>query len=183
MMDTNSSPSGSALVYGASTPVPCRFCSTRLSHRVVDLGMSPLCESYLTGEQLDHMEPFYPLHVWVCDVLPRPAQRIRRLRGDLHRVRLLLLVLVESWLEHAEEYVATITDRFGLDDHSFVVELASNDGYLLQLVRRAGHPCLGIEPAANVAAAAAERACRPTSRSSAKTRAGSSPPRDGRPTS
>jgi hypothetical protein len=120
----------------------------------VDLGMSPLCESYVPAEKVNHMEPFYPLHVWTC--------------RECLLVQLEEYVSVEhifteyayfssfstSWVKHAEDYTAMITKRLGLGPKSFAVELASNDGYLLQWFVKRGIPCLGIEPAANVAKAA-----------------------------
>lgn len=132
----------------------CRFCGAPLSHTFVDLGMSPLCESYRSTEQLNQMEPFYPLHVYVC--------------GECFLVQLEEFVPPEeifteyayfssysdSWLSHARSYVEMATSRFGLSAGSFVVELASNDGYLLQYFLEKGIPSLGVEPAANVAAAA-----------------------------
>jgi len=132
----------------------CRFCSTLLSHTLVDLGMSPLCEAYLTGEQLNQMEPFYPLHVFVC--------------GNCFLVQLQQYVSAESifseyayfssfsdsWLAHARKYSDEMIDRWGLGPKNQVIELASNDGYLLQNFVARGIPALGIEPAANVAAAA-----------------------------
>jgi SAM-dependent methyltransferase len=135
----------------------CRFCSAPLRDSFVDLGMSPLCESYVPAEKANHMEPFYPLHVWVC--------------RDCFLVQLEEYVSPEhifteyayfssystAWLKHAEDYTAMITQRLGLGPRSLVVELASNDGYLLQYFVKRGIPALGIEPAANVAKAAVER--------------------------
>jgi SAM-dependent methyltransferase len=155
-MNMNSSPSGRASADGAITPFPCRFCSTRLTHRVVDLGMSPLCESYLTADHLNDMEPFYPLHVWVCDqcLLVQLDEYVAS--EDIFTEYAYFSSFSSSWLQHAEKYVAMISDRLGLDEHSFVIELGSNDGYLLRWFVERGVPCLGIEPAANVAAAATE---------------------------
>ena len=135
----------------------CRFCKAPLSHTFVDLGMSPLCESYRNAGQLNQMEPFYPLHVYVC--------------GDCFLVQLEEFVPPEeifteyayfssysdSWLSHARTYVEMVTSRFGLSGNSFVVELASNDGYLLQYFVEKRIPVLGVEPAANVAAAAVSK--------------------------
>jgi len=135
----------------------CRFCGSPLEDSVVDLGMSPLCESFLPAEQLDKMEPFYPLHAFVCrkcflvqinDYVP--AEHIFTEYAYFSSFS-------SAWLKHCEDYVGMITDRLGLDAKSFVVELASNDGYLLQYFVKRGIPCLGIEPAANVAKAARER--------------------------
>ncbi len=135
----------------------CRFCGAPLSQTFVDLGMSPLCESFLGPEQLNQMEPFYPLHAHVC--------------GDCFLVQLETYVAPEeifteyayfssysrSWLAHAKSYVELAVERFGLGDSSLVVELGSNDGYLLQYFVESGIPVLGIEPAQNVASAAIGR--------------------------
>ena len=129
----------------------CRFCGTKLEHTFVDLGMSPLCESYLASEHLNQMEPFYPLHVQVC--------------GNCFLVQLEAYVTPEhifsdyayfssysdSWLAHAKRYTDLMVERFRIGAKSFVVELASNDGYLLQYFVENKVPVLGIEPAANVA--------------------------------
>ncbi|HEU5076018.1 MAG TPA: class I SAM-dependent methyltransferase [Polyangiaceae bacterium] len=138
----------------------CRFCGSALKNRVVDLGMSPLCESYITEEQLDRMEPFYPLHVWVCQhcFLVQLNEYVKA--EDIFTEYAYFSSYSSAWLKHAEDYVAMITNRLGLDASSFVVELASNDGYLLQYFVKEGIPCLGIEPAANVAKAAEERGVR-----------------------
>ena len=135
----------------------CRSCGSSSRGTFVDLGMSPLCESYLPAEALNKMEPFYPLHVWVC--------------GNCFLVQLDDYVGAEhifseyayfssfatSWLKHAEDYVQMISDRLSLGPKSLVVELASNDGYLLQYFVKKGIPALGIEPAANVAKVAVEK--------------------------
>jgi len=123
----------------------------------VDLGMSPLCESFLAADQLNRMEPFYPLHVFVC--------------GACFLVQLLEYVTPEhifteyayfssysnSWLQHAKNYAEMMTSRLGLGRGSLVVELASNDGYLLQNFVAKGIPVLGIEPAKNVAQVAIQK--------------------------
>jgi len=141
----------------SSNRPPCRFCGAPLSHTFVNLGMSPLCESYRNVDQLDQMEPFYPLHVYVC--------------GNCFLVQLEEFVPPEeifteyayfssysdTWLSHARSYVEMVTSRFGLSARSNVVELASNDGYLLQYFVEKGIPVLGVEPAANVATAAVSK--------------------------
>ena len=121
----------------------CRFCGSPLSQTFVDLGMSPLCESYRSAEQLNQMEPFYPLHVYVCGrLLPGPARGVRPAGGDLHRVRLLFLLL--GHLARPRQNVCRDGDgAVRLDGESFVVELASNDGYLLQYFVREGDPGAG----------------------------------------
>lgn len=130
---------------------PCRFCQTPLQHRVVDLGMSPLCESFLAAADIDRMEPFYPLHAWVCHecFLMQVNEYVRV--EDIFTEYAYFSSFSPSWLRHCEDYVDMITDRLQLRDDSFVVELASNDGYLLQYFVQRGIRCLGIEPAANVA--------------------------------
>ncbi len=137
--------------------VACRFCATALEDTVVDLGMSPLCESFLSAEQLDRMEPFYPLHVWVCRkcLLVQLSEYVRA--EEIFTEYAYFSSFSSAWLKHAEEYVSMISERLRLGKESFVVELASNDGYLLQYFVKRGVPCLGIEPAANVAKAAKER--------------------------
>jgi SAM-dependent methyltransferase len=138
-------------------PFACRFCGTNLEHRVVDLGMSPLCESYVAAEDLDGMETFYPLHVWVCHRCFLVQLNEYVAPEEIFTEYAYFSSFASSWLAHARDYVAMITDRLGLGADSFVVELASNDGYLLQYFVERGIPCLGIEPAANVAAVAVER--------------------------
>jgi len=136
---------------------PCRFCGTPLEHQVVDLGMSPLCESYIPPDRLDAMEPFYPLNVWVCSNCLLVQLNEYVTPKEIFTEYAYFSSYSTSWLRHASDYTAMITERLGLDGGSFVVELASNDGYLLQNFVQRGIPCLGIEPAANVAEAARER--------------------------
>jgi 2-polyprenyl-3-methyl-5-hydroxy-6-metoxy-1,4-benzoquinol methylase len=136
---------------------PCRFCGTKVRHNFVDLGMSPLCESYLTARQLNEMEPFYPLHVLVCEncflVQLQEYVSVESIFGEYAYFS----SFSESWLAHAKAYTEKMIERFALGPKSQVVELASNDGYLLQYFVSAGIPALGIEPAANVAAAAVKK--------------------------
>jgi predicted TPR repeat methyltransferase len=135
----------------------CRFCSTKLEDTVVDLGMSPLCESFLSAEQLDAQESFYPLHVWVCRecFLVQLSEYVQP--EEIFTEYAYFSSYSAAWLKHAEEYVATMSKQLSLGEKSFVVELASNDGYLLQYFVQRHIPCLGIEPAANVAKVARER--------------------------
>jgi 2-polyprenyl-3-methyl-5-hydroxy-6-metoxy-1,4-benzoquinol methylase len=132
----------------------CRFCEATLTRSFVDLGMSPLSNAYLTGEQLSYMEPFYPLRAFVCDscflVQLEQYETPAHLFGDYAYFS----SYAESWLAHARMYVDSMIDRFGLDSTSQVVEIASNDGYLLQYFQQKDVPVLGVEPAANVAAVA-----------------------------
>jgi SAM-dependent methyltransferase len=135
----------------------CRFCGERLRDTVVDLGMSPLCESYLSAGQLNGMEPFYPLHVYVCRTcwLVQLEQYVSA--EHIFSEYAYFSSFADSWVQHARAYTEKMIDRFGLGSQSQVIELASNDGYLLQWFLKAGVPALGIEPAANVAAAAEEK--------------------------
>jgi SAM-dependent methyltransferase len=137
--------------------VKCRFCGATLEDRVVDLGMSPLCESFVPADRLDRMEPFYPLHVWVCKkcFLVQLSEYVRA--DEIFTEYAYFSSFSSAWLKHSEDYVSTISKRLSLGPKSFVIELASNDGYLLQYFVKAGIPCLGVEPAANVAKAARER--------------------------
>jgi hypothetical protein len=119
--------------------------------------MSPLCESYLPAERINAMEPFYPLHVLVCRTcwLVQLEQYVSA--DDIFTEYAYFSSYSDSWVEHARRYTVAMTQRFGLGPSSSVIELASNDGYLLQWFAKAGVPVLGIEPAANVAPAAEER--------------------------
>ncbi len=146
-----------AVTLGAMKSVQCRFCGTALNDTVVDLGMSPLCETFLAADQLDTMEPFYPLHVWVCSkcFLVQLSEYVRV--EEIFTEYAYFSSFSSAWLKHAEEYVAKMTETLALTDKSFVVELASNDGYLLQYFVKRKIPSLGIEPAVNVAKAAREK--------------------------
>jgi SAM-dependent methyltransferase len=135
----------------------CRFCGAPLRHTFVDLGMSPLCESYVPAERLGAMEPFYPLHVRICEACLLVQLEEFVAPEEIFREYAYFSSYSDSWVAHARDYVASAVDRFGLDENNLVVELASNDGYLLQHVVERGIPALGIEPAENVARAASER--------------------------
>jgi hypothetical protein len=121
---------------------------------MVDLGMSPLCESFLTDEQLDQMEAYYPLHVFVCEdcLLVQLQEYVGP--EEIFREYAYFSSYSTSWVAHARAYCHMITRRFDLNTSSLVVELASNDGYLLQHFVPLGVPVLGVEPAENVANAA-----------------------------
>ncbi len=135
----------------------CRFCARPLRHTLVDLGMSPLCESYVTLEGLSRMEPFYPLRVHVCDgcFLVQLEQFVPA--EEIFTEYAYFSSYADSWVEHARQYVEAISERLGLGPQSLVVELASNDGYLLQHFVARGVPVLGVEPARNVARTAIEK--------------------------
>ena len=135
----------------------CRLCGTPLTRTFVDLGMSPLCESYIPADRLDEPEVFYPLHVRLCDAcllvqLPAyvPGEQIFSDYAYFSSYS-------DSWVAHAKRYAEAMIDRLALTPGSLVTEVASNDGYLLQHFQAAGIPVLGVEPAANVAEAAQAR--------------------------
>ena len=130
---------------------PCRFCGAALHHTFTDLGMSPPCESNLSADQLNQMEPFYPLHVLVCDKCFLVQLEEYVSPENIFTEYAYFSSFSDSWLEHAKAYTDLMVKRFGLDHDSLVVELASNDGYLLQYFVEKGIPVLGIEPAVNVA--------------------------------
>jgi hypothetical protein len=134
----------------------CRFCGTGLEHVVVDLGMSPLCESFVDHAHVDEMEAYYPLKVEVCSncFLVQLGQYVSP--EMIFSEYAYFSSYSDSWLRHASDYADLMVQRFGLDSDSFIVELASNDGYLLRNFVEKGIPCLGVEPAANVAKAAEE---------------------------
>jgi len=119
--------------------------------------MSPLCESYVPRERLGAMEPFYPLHVRICEQCLLVQLEEFVAPEDIFTEYAYFSSYSDSWVAHAREYVEAAVERFGLDADSLVVELASNDGYLLQHVIERGIPALGVEPAANVAVVAQER--------------------------
>ncbi len=129
----------------------CRSCGTMLTRTFVDLGMSPLANSYLKPEQLNRMEAFYPLHVYVCETCLLVQLEQFSSPCDIFSDYAYFSSFSDSWLAHARTYVDMIVERFKLHQSSRIVEIASNDGYLLQNFVSRGIPVLGIEPAANVA--------------------------------
>jgi SAM-dependent methyltransferase len=142
------------MIVGATS---CRACGASLDVTLVDLGNSPLCESFLNADQVEAPEVFYPLRVRLCTScwlgqLPAfvPAEEIFTEYAYFSSYS-------DSWVQHARTYTELMTERLALDAASLVVELASNDGYLLQHFVEAGIPVLGIDPAANVAPAAEAR--------------------------
>jgi SAM-dependent methyltransferase len=135
----------------------CRFCEAVLRLTVVDLGMSPLCESYLRLEQLRQMEPFYPLHVFACERCGLVQLDELASAEEIFGEYAYFSSYSTTWVDHARRYVDAIRARLALDSDDLVVEIASNDGYLLKHFLGTGIPILGIDPAANVAQAAEER--------------------------
>ncbi len=138
-------------------PRACRFCKSELRHTFVDLGMSPLCESYLRLEQLNQMERFYPLRVFVCEKCFLVQLEEFVSPDSIFTEYAYFSSYSNSWLEHCRHYTDQMLERFRLSRKSLVVELASNDGYLLQYFVQKNVPVLGIEPAANVAKVAEEK--------------------------
>ena len=132
----------------------CRFCNARLTHTFVDLGMSPLCESYLRADQLNQMEPFYPLHVFVCAECFLVQLQEYVSPAEIFSEYAYFSSYADAWLRHAKNYTDAMIARFHLNAASQVIEVASNDGYLLQYFVEQNIPALGIEPARNVAQAA-----------------------------
>src|SRR5262245_44605829 len=135
----------------------CRLCGTGLEHTFIDLGMSPLCESFLTCDQLDTMEPYFPLHVLVCGECFLVQLKEYVSPEHIFREYAYFSSYSTSWVAHAKAYCEMIAKRLNLGKDSLAVELASNDGYLLQHFLPLGVPVLGIEPAVNVAQVAIDK--------------------------
>jgi 2-polyprenyl-3-methyl-5-hydroxy-6-metoxy-1,4-benzoquinol methylase len=136
----------------------CRFCQNKLTHQFVDLGFSPPSNSFLKPEQLNQPETFYPLRIMVCEKcflvqIDEFASHEDIFNSDY----VYFSSFSKSWLAHAKNYTEMMIDRFRFDDKSQVIEIASNDGYLLQYFQQQGIPVLGIEPTSNTAAAAKEK--------------------------
>jgi SAM-dependent methyltransferase len=129
----------------------CRFCKTPLEQIFVNLGMSPLCESFLPEDQLNQMEPFYPLQAYVCGKCFLVQLEEYVAPENIFRDYAYFSSYSDSWLAHARAYTEKMIDRFKLGASNLVVELASNDGYLLQYFVAREIPVLGVEPAQNVA--------------------------------
>ncbi len=140
------------------TMSPCRFCGAPLQHVFVDLGMSPLANSNIPRSKANAMEPFYPLCALVCSrcflVQLEDFESPQHIFDDEYAY---FSSYSSSWLEHSRRYVEQMTERLGLDASSQVIELASNDGYLLQYFVERGIPVLGIEPTANTARVAIDK--------------------------
>ena len=133
----------------------CRHCNTPLQHVFLDLGFAPPSNAYVTGEQLQQAEVYLPLKLFVCDECWLVQTEDFTQADDLFRYDYAYYSSTSSsWLEHAAQYVTSITKRFGLGPKSFVIEVASNDGYLLRNFLPPGIPCLGIEPTEGTATAA-----------------------------
>jgi len=129
----------------------CRFCKAPLSRIFVDLGMSPLSNSFLKPEMLNEKEAFYPLRVFVCEKCFLVQLSEFESPQNIFNDYAYFSSYSDSWLKHAENYVKMMMIKFQINEENLVIELASNDGYLLQYFKKSGIPILGIEPAANVA--------------------------------
>src|SRR5690606_11647121 len=132
-------------------------CAADLRSSFVDLGMSPLCQTHITPEQLNSMEPFYPLHAYVCEKCFLVQLEEFVAPDDIFTEYAYFSSYSDSWVEHAKRYCELMIERFGFGPSSKVVEIASNDGYLLQHFKARNIPVLGIEPAANVSKVAIEK--------------------------
>jgi SAM-dependent methyltransferase len=155
------SPAGGLDVLGgaaATAHPPCRFCGGPLEHVFADLGMSPVANDNIPLRDADRMEPFFPLRALVCGqcflVQLAPFQTEKPLFREDYAY---FSSYSSSWLEHCRHYVELMTERLALDRASQVIELASNDGYLLQYFKDAGIPVLGIEPTENTARVALDK--------------------------
>ncbi len=136
----------------------CRFCQNKLTHQFVDLGFSPPSNSFLKPEQLNQPETFYPLRIMVCEKCYLVQIDEFASHEDIFNSDYVYFSsFSKSWLEHAKKYTEMMIERFKFDDQSQVIEIASNDGYLLQYFQQKGISVLGIEPTSNTAAAAKEK--------------------------
>jgi C-methyltransferase C-terminal domain/Putative zinc binding domain/Methyltransferase domain len=145
--------------HGAAAPAAgaCRLCQASLRHTIVDLGMSPLCENYLSAHELNAQEVFYPLHVFVCASCFLVQLHEYVSAESIFREYAYFSSYADTWLAHAQRYAEAMIARWELRRENLVIEVGSNDGYLLQYFIAHGIPALGIEPAANVARAAIDK--------------------------
>ncbi|MEC9072271.1 MAG: class I SAM-dependent methyltransferase, partial [Myxococcota bacterium] len=138
----------------APEPLTCRSCDAPLERTVIDLGLSPLANSYVTARQRRHPQPFYPLHPRICDACELVQVPELVSAESIFSDYAYFSSYSSSWIRHCAEWSEEAITRFGLTADSLVVEVASNDGYMLKNFVQADIPCLGIEPARNVAEAA-----------------------------
>ena len=130
----------------------CRFCNTPLTNVFIDLNNSPASNSFLTAEQLNEPEIFYPLKVYICDqCFLVQVDEYKKSDAIFDSNYVYFSSYSTSWLQHAKRYADMMTERFGYDENSLVIEVASNDGYLLQYFKEKNIPVMGIEPTANTA--------------------------------
>lgn len=131
--------------------IRCRFCETPLHYTFVDLGMSPPANAYLKRHELNRMEAFFPLHVYVCEKCYLVQLPEHQSPEQIFNDYAYFSSFSETWLNHVKAYTDDMIERFGINANSRIVEIASNDGYLLQYFKERGIPVLGVEPARNVA--------------------------------
>lgn len=143
-------------------PLLCRFCEHPLTHVFVDLGVSPLSNAFLSADAVGEPEVFYPLTVYVCDACLLVQLPAVQKPEDIFKDYAYFSSFSETWLDHARTFAGQMISRLSLDAESRVVEVASNDGYLLRFFKDRGIPVLGIEPAANVAGKAVAAGIRTT---------------------
>jgi len=137
---------------------PCRFCSAPLLHTFCDLGQTPLANAYVKKEHLDREEPSFPLHVYVCDqCLLVQLKEAQTTPEGMFSDYSYFSSYSASWLQHAKQYTDQMSERFSLSQQHQIVEIASNDGYLLQYFKEKKIPILGIEPAKNIAKVALDK--------------------------
>jgi SAM-dependent methyltransferase len=129
----------------------CRFCRCKINHVFVDLGRSPLSNAFLTKENLEEPEKMFPLKAFVCENCFLVQLPEFETPENIFNDYVYFSSYSKSWLKHVENYVDMISEKIRLDKDKMVIELASNDGYLLQFFKKKGIPVKGIEPAANVA--------------------------------
>src|SRR2546423_1994674 len=136
----------------------CRFCNTELKHVFIDLINSPASNSFLTSEQLNEPEVFYPLKVFTChNCFLVQIDEYKKSGSIFNNDYVYFSSYSKSWLEHAKQYTDSMIERFGYNERSRVIEIASNDGYLLQYFHEKKVPVLGIEPTANTASVAIQK--------------------------
>ena len=143
--------------HGQKVVLSCRLCGSSRMSTFIDLGATPPCERFLSAHELDAPEPNYPLHVRICEECLLAQLPALITPEDAFTEYAYFSSFSTSWVAHAESFVADAVRRLGLDAESFVVEVASNDGYLLQHAVSRGIRCLGVEPSVNVGGAARER--------------------------
>ena len=155
-----------ATAWARGTGAKCRFCATPLQHSFVDLGMSPLCQTHIEPHQLNHMEPFYPLHAWVCHAcfLVQLEQYVAP--SDIFSDYAYFSSYSDSWVEHARRYAAHMTGLLQLGPRSKVMEIASNDGYPCH---RATTGTLELRRSAISCSTSCARACRASASSRQRT--------------
>jgi len=135
----------------------CRFCNEELSHVWIDLGISPLANSFVSLEQLSSKESFFPLKVFVCKkcfLVQLPEYKNPQ---KIFKDYAYFSSYSDTWIKHAEDYVNLMLERFDFDNNSLVIEIGSNDGYLLQFLKKNKIPVLGIEPAENISVVAIKK--------------------------